>query len=313
MNVATAKARVDELQRERRPLAVTIATVKKFGEDGSANLAAAMAFWAFFSLFPLLLAVVTLLSFVVPESDRVRVLKEISDYLPLLDVSTVQSLNGSVLALVVGLATALWSGMAIVKVTQVAFNTVWEVPAFARPKMMEQLKRGSLALASIGGGLLGSIVLIGFLTGSDLGPVGRSLGIAAAVGVDVGLFLLAFRLLTDRQIGFREVLPGAVLTGVAFWVLQTISSVIITQHLSGAQATYGTFATVITILWWFYLQAQITLFGMQLNVVLAREYYPRSLVEDSPTAADRRVLQDYAASRRYDEDQTVRTKVSTGK
>jgi uncharacterized BrkB/YihY/UPF0761 family membrane protein len=198
----------------------------------------------------------------------------------------------------------------VVKVTQVAFNTVWEVPAFARPGLVEQLKRGSLALVSIGGGLLASIVLIGFLTGADLGPVGRTFGILAGVGVDVGLFLLAFRLLTDRQIGFRQVLPGAVLTGVAFWVLQTISSVIITRHLSGAQATYGSFATVITILWWFYLQSQITLFGMQLNVVLARDYYPRSLVDDAPTSADRRVLQDYAESRRYDEDQTVRTKVT---
>lgn len=311
MDVAALKARVDEVQRGRRPLAVAIATVKKFGEDGTANLAAAIAFWAFFSLFPLVLAAVTLLSFVVPEEDRVRVLEEVSEYIPLLDVSTIESLDGSWLALLVGLATALWSGMAVVKVTQVAFNSVWEVPVFARPKLVEKLKRGALTLASIGGGLLGSIVLIGFLAGSDLGLLGRTLGIVAAIGVDIGLFLLAFRLLTDRQIGFREVLPGAVLTGSAFWVLQTISSVIITQHLSGAQATYGSFATVITILWWFYLQAQITMFGMQLNVVLAREYWPRSLVDDDPTPADHRVLQDYAASRRYDEDQTVRTKVTT--
>ncbi len=311
MNVAAVKARVDQAQRTRRPLAVAIATVKKFGEDSTANLAAAIAFWAFFSLFPLLLASVTLLSFVLPEEDRTRVLTEVSEYIPLLDVSGIQGISGSWFALIVGLGTALWSGMAVVKVTQVAFNTVWEVPAFARPKIVEQLKRGSLTLVTIGGGLLASIILMGLLTGSELGPIGRTLGIVAAVGVDVGLFLLAFRMLTDRQISFRDVLPGAVLTGVAFWILQTISSVIITRHLSSAESTYGSFATVITILWWFYLQAQITLFGMQLNVVLKRDYYPRSLVDDNPTEADQKVLQDYAASRRYDEDQTVRTRVAS--
>ncbi|MGQ0465229.1 MAG: YihY/virulence factor BrkB family protein [Sporichthyaceae bacterium] len=310
MDLAPLKARLDEQQRDRRWLGVGIATVKKYGEDSSPALAASMAFWAFFSLFPLLLASVTLLGFVLPEQDKARVLEEITGYLPLLSPDDVQSLTGSWIALIAGLTTALWSGMAVVRVTQQAFNSVWEVPAFARPKIVEQAKRGGLALGTIGLGLLGSIVLIAVLTGAELGPIGRTLGILAAVAVDVGLFLLLFRMLTDRQIGFRDVLPGAVFSGVCFWVLQTVSSFVITQHLSGAQSTYGSFATVITMLWWFYLQAQLTLLGMQLNVVLKREYHPRGLVEGEPTDADRRLLQDYAASRRYDEDQKVRTTVS---
>ncbi|MGQ0846245.1 MAG: YihY/virulence factor BrkB family protein [Sporichthyaceae bacterium] len=309
MNVAEAKKRLDEAQRERRWLGVAVATGKKYGEDSSPALAAAMAFWAFFSLFPLLMAGMTVLGYALPDEDRARVLEEVAGYLPLLDTESVQSLQGNWLALTVGLGAALWSGMAVVRITQQAFNAVWEVPVFARPKTVEQVKRSLLTLGSVGLGLLVSIVLIGFLAGSDLGIVGRTLGIAAAIAADVGLFLLAFRILTDRKVGFREVMPGALLAGVAFWLLQTLSSVIITQHLSSAQSTYGTFATVITILWWFYLQAQITLLGMQLNVVLARDYHPRSLVPNSPTTADRRILQAYADSRRLEEDQRVRTAV----
>lgn len=309
MDLAPLRQRVDELQRDRRSLGVAIATVKKYSEDSSPSLAAAMGFWAFFSLFPLLLATVTLLGFVLPDADRARVLEEVTTYLPLLNPEDVQSLTGSWFALIAGMATALWSGMAVVRVTQQAFNAVWEIPAFARPNTVEQVKRGALTLGTIGVGLLASIGLIAFLTGAELGPIGRTLGIAAAVAVDVGLFLLAFRLLTDSQIGFRDVLPGAVFSGLSFWVLQTVSSVVITRYFTGAQSTYGSFATVITMLWWFYLQAQLTLLGMQLNVVLVRDYHPRGLVEGAPTDADRRVLQDYAASRRYDSDQRVRTTV----
>ena len=54
--------RLDRAQKDRVGLAVAIATFKKFSEDQSANLAAMIAFWAFFSVFPLFLVLVTLLS-----------------------------------------------------------------------------------------------------------------------------------------------------------------------------------------------------------------------------------------------------------
>ncbi|MBV8217260.1 MAG: YihY/virulence factor BrkB family protein, partial [Solirubrobacterales bacterium] len=76
-----------------------------------------------------------------------------------------------------------------------------------------------------------------------------------------------------------------------------------------AQATYGHFATIITILWWFYLQAQITLVGAQLNVVLKERLYPRSLVDPPQTVADHRVLEAYAAERTYHPKQRVTTHV----
>ena len=85
-------------------------------------------------------------------------------------------------------------------------------------------------------------------------------------------------------------LPGGLLAGIAFFVLQEASAVIISDHLKNAQSTYGHFATVIMILWWFYLQSVITLFGAQLNVVLSERLYPRSLGDAPQTEADRRVL-----------------------
>jgi uncharacterized BrkB/YihY/UPF0761 family membrane protein len=57
---------------------------------------------------------------------------------------------------------------------------------------------------------------------------------------------------------------------MSFWVLEFVSSLVISRRLQDAEPTYGHFATVITILWWFYLQALITLLGSQLNAVLHR-------------------------------------------
>jgi YihY family inner membrane protein len=314
MDVHSRLRDLDHKQRERRPLAIAVATGKKFGEDSSANLASTMAFWAFFSVFPLLLATVTVLGWVVSAEDRRRVMGHLNSYLPLIDVSSIERLNGSWPALIIGLVSAFWSGSAVVRVTQYAFNSVWEIPQFARPKTKDQILISARAMATIGAGLLASTVLVGYVTGSDpavnIGPLGRILGYVLAIAADVGLFLLAYRMLTDRQLGFCDVLPGAVLAGVAFWVLQTISGVILTRHMGGAQSTYGVFATVITLLWWFYLQAQLTLVGAQLNVVLHRHYYPRALFGGPQTDADRRLMHDFANQRRLSEDEQIRVRTA---
>lgn len=73
-----ARAKLDRLDayQQRHPaLGVPIAVARKFIEDESINLAAVIAFWAFFSVFPLLLIFVTLLGYVLPPSLQGDVLR----------------------------------------------------------------------------------------------------------------------------------------------------------------------------------------------------------------------------------------------
>ena len=128
-----------------------------------------------------------------------------------------------------------------------------------------------------------------------------------AIGLDVGLYVLAFRLLTDREVSTRNVLPGALLSGLAFWLLQQLSSLIIFRYLQNAQRIYGDFATVITILSWFYLQSVVTLVGAQLNVVLTERLHPRRLLTAPVTEADQRAYEAYAKERTYHLDQRIQT------
>lgn len=308
-------SRIDSVQKSSRPVAVAIATIKKFQEDRSTRMASMMAFWAFFSVFPLFLLLVSILGFVLPSSTKANVLHHVAGVFPMLDPSTVGHLSGSVWSIVLGGATALWSGTAVMRSTEFAFNSVWEIPMTERPKMVEQIVRAIKALSTIGLGLVLSTVVSGFVTGQDigvnLGIAGRAGGYALAAVLDVGLFMVAFRMLTDRSITFRDVLPGALLSGIVFWVLEQLSSLIISRRLNHTQATYGHFATVITILWWFYLQAVVTLLGAQLNVVLHEGLHPRSITEEETTDADKKTLESYADSRTYEPREEVETHLET--
>jgi YihY family inner membrane protein len=308
------KQHVDRAQQRRRRLGIAVATLKKFSEDQSTNLASMVAFWAFFSLFPLLLVGVTVLGYVLPGGTRERVLDHLASYVPLVEPSTLHGLTGSWWPIAVGAVSAIWSGLAVVRTLQNAFNSIWEVPRVDRPGFVEQIWRSLLALSTIGVGLVLVTVISGYVTGQSDGVhvawYSRAAGYAVAVVVDVGLFVVAFRTLTDRKIDVRDVLPGALLAGVVFWVLQQAASVIVARELSKTQGTYGTFATVITILWWFYLQSQVTLLGAQLNVVLKERLHPRSIFGDPPTEADRRAYEAYAARATYKRDEEVETTFS---
>ena len=308
------KERIDTFQQRHRAPGVAVATVKKYSEDQSSNLAAMIAFWAFFSIFPLLLALVTILGYVLPAGTRTNVLQHVASYLPLLDASTLHGLTGSWWPVLLGLLTALWSGMSVTKTTEQAFNSVWEIKMVDRPGFVDKLKHSLLALFTIGVGLVVSVVISGFVTGSasgvNLGWWGRGIGWGISVALDIGLFIAAFRLLTAKDVGVRDVLPGAILAGVVFWLLQEASSFIISNRLHSAQSTYGNFATVIVMLWWFYLQSQVTLFGAQLNAVLKERLYPRSLAGAPETEADHRVLEAYAQEATYHESEEIEARFS---
>ncbi len=145
---------------------------------------------------------------------------------------------------------------------------------------------------------------------SALACSGASAGYVLAAALDVGLVVAAFRILTAREVSTRDVLPGGLFAGVVLFLLQELSAFIISGHLRHAQSTYGRFATVITILWWFYLQSIVTLLGAQLNVVLKERLYPRSMIDAPQTEADHRVLQAYAAERTYQPEEKVTASVS---
>ena len=130
-----------------------IAVFKKFGDDQGGNLAALVAYFAFFSLFPLLLVFTTILGFVLHSnpSAQAAVEKSVLHQFPIIgDQIKLHSLKGSVVALVIGLVTSLLAGLGVTDAAQNAMDRVWAVPFKERPNFLQSRIRGLGLLAFLG-------------------------------------------------------------------------------------------------------------------------------------------------------------------
>src|SRR5207253_4618752 len=110
---------------------------------------------------------------------------------------------------------------------------------------------------------------------------------------NVGLFWVGFRVLTARDVSWRQLRGGAIAAAVAYELLQALGGYYVGHAVKGASATYGTFALVIGLLSWIYLAAHITLLAAEVHVVATRHLWPRSfsvVFEQPATDADRVAL-----------------------
>lgn len=286
----------DRFQERRRWLSIPIAVVKKFGDDGAGDQAALIAYWGFFSLFPLLLVFVTLLGFVLvhhPDAQKAVLDSALKD-IPLIgNQLKTNSLKGNGLALAIGLVTTLLAGLAVTISTQKAFDRVYAIPYKRRANYLASRLRGLMSLAVIGVLQVISTAASGLVAGG-LGGVWLTIaGIALSLLLNVVLFAAIFRLLTSEEVQMSEMWPGVFSAAVLWEVLQVVGGVYIAHVVKGASATYGTFATVIGLLTWLFLGARVVVYSAELNTVLARGLWPRSLLEPR-TDADREALEGLA-------------------
>jgi YihY family inner membrane protein len=300
---------VDDFQQRRTWLAFPVAVVKKYGDDQAGNHAALLAYYGFFSLFPLLLVLVTALSFVLEGRQDLQqdILTSALANFPVIgpDISeNLGEVRGSGLALAVGLAGALWGGLGVADSAQNAMNGIWNVPRKRYPNYLLRRARGLLWLVVLGGGLLLATVLSA-VAAAEGSAGSRLAGIGGSVLVNGLLFLFGFRVLTVRAVSLRELLPGAALAAVAWAALQQLGGLVVENQLNRASNTYGTFALVIGLLSWLYLAASVTLYAAELNVVAARRLWPRGLVQPPLSGADEQVLEDLAKQEERRPEQTV--------
>ncbi len=297
----------DRFQQRHKPVAIPIAVLKKFSDDQAGNRAALIAYFGFFSIFPLLLLFVTILGFVLhgdPGAQN-KVVHSALEQFPIVgDKISTHSLNGNGLGLVVGIVGALLSGLGITMAAQNAFNTVYAVPFKHRPNFVFSRLRGLKLLVIFGVLQLISTVASGLVSGG-FGGVGLKIaGIVVSLFLNLVLFFAVFRLLTDDSITTRELRPGIITAAILWEILQAVGGIYVGHALKGAGQTYGTFATVIGLLVWLYLGARVLVYSAEINTVLTRKLWPRSIM-DPPTPADRRVRAALAKVEERDDKETV--------
>src|SRR4029079_1541542 len=182
--------RVDALQRRHGPLAVAWGVQKKFGEDEGGNLCALLTYYGFVSLFPLLLVFFSVLGFVLEghPSLQHQLRDSALSNLPIIGdqiASNVTSVQGSGLALVVGLLGALWGGLGIANAAQDAMNRVWGVDRPHRPGFVPRVLRSLGLVGTLGAAVVATAVLsaaVGYVSGNlALRAVALVVSIAANV------------------------------------------------------------------------------------------------------------------------------------
>jgi uncharacterized BrkB/YihY/UPF0761 family membrane protein len=297
---------LDRTQSRHEALAVPLAVVKKFGDDGAGNLAALVAYYAFFSLFPLLLVMTTILGFVLHGNAKLQhdIVNSVLGQIPVIgDQLRARSLTGSVPALVIGLLFSLLGGLGVVVAAQNAFDQVWAVPRKDRPDFFMSRVRGLAVISMLGLLFLIASVITGFTSGIH-GPLGKLAAVFLGFVVNLGLFAAAFRFLTSPAVPMRQLWVGVVL-GAAFWTaLQFFGGLYINHVVRRASLVGGQFALVLGLLVWLHLGAQMTLYAAETNVVLARKLWPRSLIGPPDDAADEKTLAALAkAEQRHDTEQ----------
>lgn len=272
----------DRRQQKHPWLAFPLAVVKKFADDQAGSLAALLAYYAFLSLFPLLLVFVTVLGYVLqgdPAAQR-SVENSVLGQFPIIGQQIQgQSLHGSSLALVIGIAGSLWGGLAVTRAAQQAFDRVWAVPFKHRADFFMSRVRGLVLLLVLGTLSLAASLASGLVFGGLGGGLLKAAGTVVSLALNLALFLIAFRLLTSATIATRCLLWGAGIAAIFWEILQVGGGLYVGHVVRHASEAGGLFALVLGLLAWLHLAATGTLYAAEINVVRERHLWPRSLFE----------------------------------
>ena len=211
--------RVDRYQQRHTVVGLPFAVVKKFGDDKGGNLITLLAWNAFFALLPLLLVLVTLLGYLLRRDPTMqqRVLDSAFAEFPIIGnqlQGNVHSLQANGFGLVVGIAGSLWGARGVTQAGQHAMAEIWNIPGKERPSFCVRQGRGLTLLLVFALGLVATTLLTGFGSLGNRSAAFRLANLVAAAGLNVGLFLLGFRVLTPRQVPLRRLVAGAVVAGI---------------------------------------------------------------------------------------------------
>ena len=272
-------------------------TVKEFREDDLTDWAAALTYYGVMSLFPMLIALVSVLGLFGSESSVTSLINSLnavgldsiarSITTPLNDV--VQHRSSAGVLLVVGIVVSLWSASSYIGAFMRASNAIYEVEE-GRP--FYKLRPLQLLVTLVAVVLLALVAIGLVITGPLTDAVGNLLGLGhtattvfsivkwptmlvIVMGMFAGLYYVAPNV---RQPKFRWVSPGGIVA-VLIWVAASAGFGLYVAHFNNYSKTYGTLGSVISFLVWLWISNIALLFGAELDAELERE---RELKEGLP-------------------------------
>jgi uncharacterized BrkB/YihY/UPF0761 family membrane protein len=158
-------------------------------------------------------------------------------------------------------------------------------------------------------GALGLLFIVatgvtGFTSGIH-GPAGKIGAILVGLAVNFCIFLTAFRFLTSDSVPTRSLWLGISVAAVFWEVLQYFGGYYVDHVLRHTSPLGSAFATVIALILFLHLGAQVTIYAAEINVVVARRLWPRSLIGPPDAPADEETLRALAKTEERHETEEV--------
>jgi membrane protein len=264
-------------------------TGQEFLEDKAPQLGAALAYYTVFSLSPLILVLLAVVGIIFREDPAGawnKITQQMSYFLDPSAVQVVQNIaqkasqpGKSSIAMIIGVALALFGASGVFGQLQDALNTIWGVKAKPGTGIWGFLRSRFLSFAMVGGVcflLLVSLTLESLLKGfshyvQSVLPGGLAVAMGVYLVFDFGvivlLFAMIFKFLPDAKIQWRDVWFGAVITAILFGIGKWLLGLYLGSGAAGS--AYGAASSLITLLLWVYYSSQILLFGAEFTQVYA--------------------------------------------
>jgi membrane protein len=259
-------------------------TVREFREDNLTDWAAVLTYYSILSVFPALIAFVSIVALVGQHPQTTNAILQIIDDIG--PSSAVDTFNGPVeavmsnkggagIALVVALVVALWSASSYVGAFTRASNQIYEVEEGRRFWKLRPLQM----LVTLVMLLLLAIVGIALVTTGPLAEaIGNQIGLGSAAvmawdsakwPVLLAMVMLIFAVLyyaapNVRQPRFRWVTPGGVLA-VVLWIVASAGFAFYVANFGSYNKAYGSLAGVVVFLIWMWISNMAVLLGAELN------------------------------------------------
>jgi membrane protein len=289
----TSNGRGDDARRDYRPTGAEaktgwFATLKRtateFSEDNLTDWSAALTYFGLLSMFPALIALVSLVGLFGDPQSTTRTITDIVTRIgpesaaqtfsgPIESITSNRSAAG--IALVAGLLVALWSASGYVGAFMRASNVIYETPE-GRPIWKLRPLQILVTLALV---IMLALVAMGLvLTGPIVEAVAEPIGISSTVTtiwdiakwpVLAALFVTMISILyyaspNVKLRGFKWVTPGSVVALVV-WVLASAGFAFYVSNFGSYDKTYGALAGVVVLLMWLWITNLAILFGHELN------------------------------------------------
>jgi membrane protein len=260
------KKKLDQLGERWKWFATVLRVQKRYGELNGNYLASAVTLSAFLSIFPLLLFAIAVLGFI--SAGTPHLAGDVVNNLGLKGDAATQISNAIATAQrsrksasVIGVVGLLWSGLGLVAAVQYAINAAWQVTGRGwRDKLKGLLWLAGATLLFLNSFALAAV--INFLPGF-LAP----LGIIAGLSVNLGLWLWTFKVLATRDVGWKALLPGAVVAALGLEVLKVLGAFYVPRAVASASALYGTLGVVFATLAWLLFFGRLVVYACVVNVI----------------------------------------------